>query len=304
MRQFNPTLLIIAAGLATRYGSLKQIDKIGPSGERIIDYSVYDAVRAGFKKIVYVIRKSFEEEFKEEILNRLPSFIETDYVFQEVDSFAGSVEINPQRIKPWGTGHALLTASEVIKEPFVVINADDFYGAESYKLACNFLGTLGNSENHFALIGFKLKNTMSEYGTVSRGICSVDEEGYLKSVVERTEIKIENNKIVYKDDNDIWKNLSGDEVVSMNMFAFTPNVFEMIKPHFSDFLNANKNNISVEYYLPAAVDNLIKHKTAKVKVLNSPEQWFGLTYKEDKVIVKERIQELVNKGIYPEKLWK
>ncbi len=303
MENFKPTLLIIAAGLATRYGSLKQIDEIGPSGERIIDYSVYDAVRAGFGKIVYVIRKSFEEEFKEVILNRLPENIETDYVFQEVDSVDENFDFTPDRKKPWGTGHALLVARNVIKEPFLVINADDFYGAESYKIAYGFLQTVKNTEGNYALVGFKLNNTLSEYGTVSRGICSVDENGYLTSVVERTEIKIDNGKIIFKDENNLWQQLSGNEIVSMNMFAFTPDVFGLIQPYFSEFMAENKNDVKAEFYLPSAVDKIIKSGQAKVKVLSTPEQWFGLTYKADKEIARRKILDAVNIGKYPWKLW-
>ncbi len=304
MNRFKPTLLIFAAGLATRYGSLKQIDEIGPYGERIIDYSVYDAVRAGFGKVVYVIRKSFEEEFKEVILNRLPPEIETDYVFQEVDSIGENIKYNPNRKKPWGTAHALLTASGVIDEPFVVINADDFYGAESYKIAYRFLKSIKRDDTGFALVGFGLKNTLSEYGTVSRGICEVDTNGYLTSVVERTEIKTGGNKILFKDESGNWEELKGDEIVSMNMFVFTHAVFPLMKNGFEKFLNENYNDVKAEYYLPSAVDELIKSGKAKVKVLNTPSQWFGLTYKEDKKIVRKKILELIAQKKYPEKLWK
>ncbi len=304
IEKLKPTLLIIAAGLGSRYGSLKQIDKIGPSGERIIDYSVYDAVRAGFGKIIYVIRKSFEEEFKEVILNHLPSDIETGYVFQEIDSVDKNINYNPDRQKPWGTGHALLVAEDAINEPFVVINADDFYGAESFKIAYDFLQKENAKENNYALIGFDIKNTLSEYGTVSRGICSADKDGFLTSVVERTQIKIENGEILYKDELDNWNNLSGNEIVSMNMFAFTPGIFKLIRPDFNSFLQKNKNELKAEYYLPTAVDNQIKTGKAKVKVLSTPEQWFGLTYKEDKKIAQQKILETVNAGKYPKKLWK
>ena len=303
MENIKPTLLIIAAGLATRYGSLKQIDEIGPSNERIIDYSVYDAVRAGFGKIVYVIRKSFEEEFKEVILNRLPRNIETDYVFQEVDSVDKNINYTPERQKPWGTGHALLVAHNVINEPFLVINADDFYGAESYKIAYEFLQTVKNTEGNNALVGFKLNNTLSEYGTVSRGICSVDENGYLASVVERTEIKTDNGKIIFKDEDNSWQQLSENEIVSMNMFAFTPDVFGLMQPYFNEFMAENKNDVKAEFYLPSAVDKIIKSGKAKVKVLSTPEQWFGLTYKADKEIARRKILDAVNTGKYPWKLW-
>lgn len=300
----KPTLLILAAGLASRYGSLKQIDKIGPSGERIIDYSVYDAIRAGFGKIVYVIRKSFEDEFKSEILNVLPDSIETDYVFQELDSFNKNINYNPERVKPWGTGHALLTSESVIKNPFVIINADDFYGFESYKIAYNFLITKPNEANTFALIGFELSKTLSEYGSVSRGICATDENDYLKSVVERTEIKKENEKIFFKDEYENWQHLFGNEICSMNMFAFKPSIYTEAKPIFFDFLKKNKENLKSEFYLPALVDQLIKLNKAKVKVLKTDDQWFGLTYKEDKEIVRSKILKLTKDGKYPDNLWK
>ena len=225
MSELNkPSLLILAAGLASRYGSLKQIDKIGPSGERIIDYSVYDAVRAGFNKIVYVIRKSFEEEFQEVILDSLPKEIETEYVFQELDSFETDHELNPNRVKPWGTGHALLSASSVINGSFTVINADDFYGAESFKSAYNFL-TSNSSPNEHALIGFKLSNTMSDYGYVSRGVCKVDAANYIESIIERTEIVKRDNKILFKDENGNWKDLKG----------FRNNIYEYVCIQTVDF---------------------------------------------------------------------
>ena len=220
MKTNKPTLLILAAGLGSRYGSLKQIDKIGPSGERIIDYSVYDAIKAGFGKVVYVIRKSFEEEFKEVIIDVLPTEIETDYVFQELDSLASDIKTNPDRTKPWGTGHALLTASSAIENSFAVINADDFYGADSFKLAYNFLISVDDEPSEHALIGYKLINTMSDYGSVSRGVCEVDEDNFMNSIIERTEIIKNEGKILFKDEQSNVKELSGSEIVSMNMFAF------------------------------------------------------------------------------------
>lgn len=299
----KPTLLILAAGLASRYGSLKQIDRIGPSGERIIDYSVYDAVRAGFGKIVYVIRKSFEQEFKEVILDSLPKSIETEYVFQEIELEYTDIKVNPSRLKPWGTGQALLAAADVIENNFVVINADDFYGSESYKLAYEFLQANNDVDNRFALIGYKLNNTISEFGTVSRGICSVDENQFLTSVIERTEIKKEKRNIFYKDDLNAWINLSGSEIVSMNMFAFSPVIFQEGEKIFREFLEKNGNELKTEFYLPFIVDNLIKLNHVKTKVLITNEKWFGLTYKEDKEIAKNEVMKLVNQGKYPESLW-
>ena len=302
MQTNKPTLLILAAGLGSRYGSLKQIDRIGPSGERIIDYSVYDANKAGFGKIVYVVRESFKEEFQEVIVNELPDSIETALVCQELNKVPVSVSYSKERIKPWGIGHALMMAASKINEPFAVINADDFYGAESFKIAADFLKT-NKSENCFGLVGYKLKNTLSEFGTVSRGICEVDNNNYLSSIVERTEIKIENMQITFKDENEKWNPLTGNEIVSMNMFTFMPSVFNNIEKYFKQFMNDNKENIKAEFFMPSVVDKLIKGSKIKVKVLETNANWFGLTYPEDKPIVKEKILNLVKKGIYPKKLW-
>lgn len=300
--KLKPTLLILAAGLGSRYGSLKQIDQIGPSGERIIDYSVYDAIKAGFGKIVYVVRESFKEEFKEVILDELPGEIETDIVCQELDSVQTKIVYSTERVKPWGTGHALLTAASAIKEPFAVINADDFYGAESFKIAADFLTSVG-SDSEYALIGYKIKNTLSKFGSVSRGVCKANSNSYLVSIVERTEIKISENKIIYKDENDEWNSLTGDEIVSMNMFAFTPSVFKYFEEHFQKFIKESGNNLKTEFYIPSVVDGLINSKKAKVKIAETSASWFGLTYSEDKPIARERIANLVESGIYPQKLW-
>lgn len=303
MKNNKPTLLILAAGLGSRYGSLKQIDKIGPSGERIIDYSVYDAIRAGFGKIVYVIRKSFEEEFKEVIIDALPNHIETDYVFQELDSIESTIKTNPDRIKPWGTGHAVLSAQSAIDNSFAVINADDFYGADSFRLAYEFLTSGNNELNEHALIGYNLVNTMSDYGSVSRGVCEVDDDNYMKSITERTEIIKSNGKILFKDEDENWIELNGSEMVSMNMFAFKNSVFNTFHESFYTFLKNDGNNLKSEFYLPFVVDEILKKKVGSVRVINTKEQWFGLTYKEDKVIVTKKIKELVNIGKYPTKLW-
>lgn len=299
----KPTLLILAAGLGSRYGSLKQIDKIGPSGERIIDYSVFDAVREGFGKIVYVIRESFEKEFKEVIIDTLPNEIETDYVFQELNSVNSDIEINPDRKKPWGTGHAVLSAASAIRGSFAVINADDFYGANSFRLACNYLTSENNILNEHALIGYNLVNTMSDYGSVSRGVCEVDEYDYMKSIVERTEIIKNNNKILFKDESDNWEELRGSEIVSMNMFAFKNSVFNTFRECYDTFLKNHENDLKTEFYLPSVVDELIKSKVGKVKIVETEEQWFGLTYKEDKEIVSKKILDLIEQGKYPSKLW-
>jgi len=298
-----PTLLILAAGLGSRYGSLKQIDRIGSSGERIIDYSVYDAIKAGFKKIVYVIRESFEEEFKEVILNELPENIITDYVCQELNVIPSNITYSKERVKPWGTGHALLVAASKIKEPFAVINADDFYGAESFKIAANFLNNHNDQNSEYALIGYKLKNTLSDYGTVSRGICEVDSNNYLISVTERTKIGKINSSIYFEDDNGSLQPLNGNEIVSMNMFALNPSVLNYFEKLFARFMEKNKDNLKAEFFLPSVINNMIENKKAKVKVLNTKDNWFGLTYQEDKPLAREKIKTLVEKKIYPVKLW-
>lgn len=300
----KPTLLILAAGLGSRYGSLKQIDSIGPSGERIIDYSVYDAVKAGFGKIVYVIRECFEEEFKEVILNTLPKEIETDYVCQEIDNIPNDIEYSKERKKPWGTGHALIIAASKINEPFAVINADDFYGAESFQIAADFLyADNQNQEEQHALIGFRLRNTLSEFGSVSRGICEVNSKNCMTSIIEIKEIKILNDDFVFKNENGTWENLVGDENVSMNMFAFKPSIFEKIKKPFRRFLIENNRDRKSEFYIPSSVNSLIQNNKIQVKVLESNAAWFGLTYSEDKPIARGKMKKLIDKKIYPENLW-
>ena len=302
MENKKPTLLILAAGLGSRYGSLKQIDQIGPSGERIIDYSVYDAIKAGFGKIVYVIRESFKKEFKEVILDELPSDIETDIVCQELDSLPPTFSYSKERTKPWGTGHALIAAAAVIKEPFVVINADDFYGAESFKIAVDFLASV-ESDIDYGLIGYKIKNTLSEYGSVSRGVCETDRSNYLSSIVERKEIRKSDNKITFKDEDDNWNPLTGDEIISMNMFAFTPSVFKSFEEDFEKFIEKNGYNLTAEFLMPSVIDTLINSNKAKVEVVKTNANWFGLTFPEDKPIAREKISELVKNEVYPHQLW-
>ena len=299
----KPTLVILAAGMGSRYGTLKQIDGIGPNGERIIDYSIYDALRAGFGKVVFIIRKNIEKEFKETILGNLPDSVYTEFVYQELDAIPEGLSYSPERVKPWGTGHAMLVAAHHVHEPFIVINADDFYGAGSYKIAVEFLKNNANPFE-YGLIGYRLKNTLSDFGSVSRGICEVDAEGYLKSIVEHTKILKRDSKIysLFEDGKEI--ELTGDETVSMNMFAFNPSIFDFLNRDFREFITANYDNPKAEFYIPTVVDNLINSGEAKVKVKRSDESWFGLTYSEDKELVEKRIKELIEKGVYPAKLWR
>ncbi len=298
----KPTLVILAAGMGSRYGTLKQIDGIGPNGERIIDYSIYDAIRAGFGKVVFIIRKSIEKEFKETILANLPSDVFTEFVYQELDAIPEGLSYSDERVKPWGTGHALLVAGNYVHEPFIVINADDFYGPGSYTTAIEFLKSSANPFE-YGLIGYRLKNTLSDHGSVSRGICEVDENQYLKSITEHTKIMKEEGKVISVQDDGNVLQLSGEETVSMNMFAFGPSIFDFLEREFREFILENYNNPKAEFYIPSVVDKLINSGEAQVKVIKSAETWFGLTYNEDKELVKNRIKELIAAGVYPEKLW-
>jgi len=301
----KPTLLILAAGLGSRFGSLKQIEKLGPSGETLMDYSIYDAICAGFGKAVFIIRKNIEQEFKEVFLNKFSDKIKIDYALQEIDIVPKGIKVPSERKKPWGTGHAVLLAESKIKEPFVVINADDFYGAESFKKILKYLSAINDEDdNHYCIVGYKFKNTLSKFGDVSRGICEVDKDGYLKSLTERKHILITQNGIVCKDGENNFIRFSGDEITSMNLMGFTPSVFKFFKYYFEKFIQDHYNNFKAEFYLPEVVNDLVQSGAATVKVLNSTEKWFGITYKEDKVIAVKKLQELINKNLYPENLWK
>lgn len=297
------TLLILAAGLGSRYGSLKQIDKIGPSNERIIDYSVYDAKRAGFNKVVYVIRKSFEDEFKELIIDQLPKEIQSDYICQELDLIPSKFEVPFNRVKPWGTAHALMIAESKINEPFAVINADDFYGIGSFKLAVDFLKSSNKNESAFGLIGFLLSNTLSAFGSVSRAICEIDKDNFLTTITERSNIKIVAGSIYFEDNYGNKGTFSGDEITSMNLFLFTPMIFTHLKKLFEEFLSDNNSNPDSEFQLPTALNSIVRSGNVKVKTLVSKEEWFGLTYKKDKPIARKKINSMVIKNIYPFKLW-
>lgn len=299
----RPTLLILAAGMGSRYGSLKQIDQFGPNGETIIDYSIYDAIKAGFGKVVFVIRKSIEQEFKEVVINKYSDIIQTDYVAQELDMLPEGFSVPEQRVKPWGTGQAVLVASSIINEPFAVINADDFYGYKSFKLAADFLKGKSNEPEH-ALIGYKLNNTLSAHGAVARGVCKVDSEGYLQNVKEHLHIVETEGKIISSDPEGVETVLKADETVSMNLMAFTPSVFPYFEQQFRDFM-ANKSHKSLksEYLLPDVVNHLVESREAKVKVLYSPEIWFGVTFPDDKPITMKKLKDLIEEGVYPENLW-
>ena len=301
----KPTLLVLAAGMGSRYGSLKQIDPVGPSGETIIDYSIYDAIRAGFGKVVFIIRKSFEQDFKEIFISKLQPYIQVEYVFQEIDKLPVGLTVSPERTKPWGTAHAILMAKDVIHEPFAVINGDDFYGSGAFQTMADYLVSLtADEQTHYSLVGYQVGNTMSEHGTVSRGVCLPDEQGFLQSVTERTNIQYTHGGIAYTDEAGAFVFLKPETLVSMNFWGFTPEYFKQTEPMFSDFVKANSDSLKAEFYIPTAIDALINGSMAKVKVLKSNARWFGVTYKEDKPVVIEKLAQLIKMGIYPAQLWK
>jgi len=301
----KPTLLVLAAGMGSRYGSLKQIDPVGPSGETIIDYSIYDAIRAGFGKVVFIIRKSFEEDFKDIFISKLQHHIPVEYVFQEIDKVPEGLAVSPDRTKPWGTAHAVLMAKDVIHEPFAVINGDDFYGSGAFQTMADYLNSLTvETQTQYSLVGYQVGNTMSENGTVSRGICVEDENEFLVSVTERHHIQYAQGGIAFKDDDNALVFLKPDTLVSMNFWGFTPEYFKQTETLFSDFVKTNLDSLKAEFYIPFAIDNLINNATASVKVLRSDAKWFGVTYKEDKPLVIEKLAKLIEAGVYPAKLWK
>lgn len=299
----KPTLFVLAAGMGSRYGGLKQLDGVGPSGETIMDYSIYDAVNAGFGKLVFVIRKSFEQDFREKIVSKYEQKIPVELVFQELDHLPEGFTLNPERVKPWGTNHAVMMGCDVINEPFAVINADDFYGRESYKVLGDFLSQLSGSRNKYCMVGYRVGNTLSESGTVARGVCETDADQNLTGVVERTQVMRIDGEVKYKDENDQWVAISDNTPVSMNMWGFTPDYFAYSEDFFIDFLVKNADNIKAEYFIPLMVNHLVESKVATVKVLDTPSKWFGVTYAEDRAGVVEKLQQLVNDGIYPTPLW-
>jgi UTP-glucose-1-phosphate uridylyltransferase len=298
----KPTLLVLAAGIGSRYGGLKQMDQVGPSGEAIIDYSIYDAMQAGFGKIVFVIRKDIEKEFKEVFIDKLKDRIEVDYVFQHIDMVPKGVRFSSARKKPWGTGHAVLVAEQKINEPFAVINADDFYGSGSYRVMADFL-TNSSDIHKYSMVGYRLDRTLSDHGYVARGVCETNKESYLKIVTERTRIEKENNKIIFIDEYGVKTGLTGSETVSMNFWGFNTSVFDYLNKHFIKFMTENSDNLKAEFFIPDMIADLIMKNTARVKVLNTDESWFGVTYREDKPVVIESIRELISKGVYPSRLW-
>jgi len=295
----KPTLLILAAGMGSRYGGLKQVDPIGPYDQAIIDYSIYDAIRAGFGKVVFVIRRSFADAFREKFDSKLQGKIQTEYVFQELDALPEGFSLPEGREKPWGTGHAVLVAKNVINEPFAVINADDFYGAAAYTTIAGFLQT---ETKDYAMVAYALKQTLSDFGSVSRGICSTDEQGYLQTVVEHTKIERKDGKIISHFEGEDLE-MSGEEPVSMNFWGFMPDFFDYLESGFESFLKEHINTPKSEFYIPLVVNNLLESGTKKLKVLTNSGSWFGVTYKEDKPAAEATVRRLIEQGVYPEKLW-
>ncbi|QQL50426.1 nucleotidyltransferase family protein [Mucilaginibacter ginkgonis] len=297
----KPTLLILAAGMASRYGSMKQVDGFGPNGETIIDYSIHDAIKAGFGKISFIIREEFLDSFKSIFEPKLKGKVETDYVFQNFDLKPFGIDEEIERAKPWGTAHAVLSARNQVHEPFCVINADDYYGYDAFEKMAKFL-TTEVADDKYSLVGYQIDKTLSDYGSVSRGVCKVNDQGNMVEINERTEVYFKDGDVFYKDANGETQ-LPTDTRVSMNFWGFTPAVFEQSLPMFQKFVQENKDNPKAEFFIPLVADELIKSGIAEFKVIPTSSKWFGVTYKEDKPIVQDSIAKLVESGTYPTKLW-
>jgi dTDP-glucose pyrophosphorylase len=296
----QPTLLVLAAGMGSRYGGLKQMASVGPGGETIMDYSIYDALRAGFDKLVFVIRRDIEAPFKQTIGARFEKRLPVEYVFQELEQLPPGFSVPSNRTKPWGTGQAILSAAEVIREPFAAINADDFYGANSFRTLAEHLRLDGDD---YAMVGFVLRNTLSEFGSVARGVCRVDDEGLLQTVIEQTKIETDGAAARYTDAQGKAHPLSGDEIVSMNVWGFTPALFKQLREQFTAFLQLNGQNERAEFYIPSVVNVLITAGQARCRVLRTADSWFGVTYREDRPRVIGSVRALIARGDYPERLW-
>ncbi|MFT4008302.1 MAG: sugar phosphate nucleotidyltransferase [Lacrimispora sp.] len=303
----KPVLVIMAAGMGSRYGGLKQIDPVDAYGNKIIDFSVFDAVYAGFEKVIFIIKKEIEKEFKENIGNRMAAHVQVEYVYQELYKLPNGYEVPEGRVKPWGTGHAVLCCKDVIDGPFAVINADDYYGRSAFVSIYNQLNKVSDGEKYqYTMVGYQLYNTLTENGHVARGVCSTDEAGKLVDIHERTRIEKHGNRAEYtEDDGATWTELGEDTIVSMNMWGFTNSILKELEERFAAFLDRElpKNPLKCEYFLPFVVDELLKDKEAEVSVLKSVDRWYGVTYKEDKETVVNAVKGLKEAGLYPEKLW-
>jgi dTDP-glucose pyrophosphorylase len=300
--KIKPTLLILAAGMGSRYGGLKQIDKIGPSGEAIIDYSIYDAIRAGFGKIVLVIRRELENDFREFFGDKLKGKIDLEYVYQEIENVPAGISINTDRKKPWGTGHAILVARDAVKEPFAVINADDFYGAEAYAAATSYFNSNQKTSDHF-MAGYRLDGTLSENGTVSRGICKTDDNSFLLNIEEITNIGKQETQIGFEDSNKQFVPLTGQELASMNFWGFYPEIFETFRDGFEQFIQKAKDDPKAEYFIALPLTDMLSSNRGRIKVLQTGASWFGVTYQADKAAAMHNIQKLITNKKYPENLW-
>lgn len=302
----DPVLIVMAAGIGSRYGGLKQMDPVGPNGEIIVDYSVYDALRAGFGKVVFLIRRDIEEAFREKVGRAVEKRVDTAYVFQDIENLPPGFTVPPDRTKPWGTGHAVLCCKDVVDRPFAAINADDFYGATAYQALAAYLREARDQDGvgDYCLVGYALRNTLSEHGHVARGICEVTPDGYLANLRERTRIQRFPDGIKYSDDGISWVTLPEETIASMNMWGFTPGFFGALEARFPVFLRTNAANLSkAEFLLPNIVGEMAKEGAARVKVLSTSERWFGMTYREDRAQVQAEILQLVRKGLYPTPLW-
>jgi hypothetical protein len=299
-----PALVVLAAGIGARYGGLKQMDPVGPGGEAVLDYAVYDAKRAGFGKFIFVLRRQIEHDFREAFGRRFAKHLDIDYAFQELDMVPAGRHVPPGRTKPWGTGHAVLCAAQVLDRPFAVINADDFYGAESFRVLARFLTQSAPANpDLFAMVGFQLDRTLSEHGTVARGLCQTDAAGHLVSVEELTAIERQSGGARNKERDGSYRNLTGRETVSMNCWGFSMGLFDGLRRQFGEFLDRNERNLKAEFYLPTAINTLIQERLAQVKVLPTPCHWFGVTYRDDRAIVVKSIRAMIRAGEYPERLW-
>lgn len=295
----KPTLFVLAAGMGSRYGGLKQLDGLGPNGETIMDYSIFDAIRGGFGKVVFVIRKDFEQDFREKILSKYEKRIPVELVFQDIHDLPEGFVCPEERTKPWGTNHAVLMGKDVIKEPFAVINADDFYGRDSFAVIGKYLSEMDGKKNQYCMVGYRVGNTLSESGTVARGICGTDDKGNLTTVVERTEIMRVNGSVCYKDEAGEWVAIEDNTPVSMNMWGFTPDYFQHSEEYFVEFLKEHLNTPKSEFFIPLMVNKLINENTATVQVLDTTAKWFGVTYAADRQSVVDKIQTLIDAGEYP-----
>ena len=302
----KPILIVMAAGLGSRYGGLKQIDPVGSAGELIIDFSLYDAVRAGFKKVIFIIKKEMEEDFRELVDDKAGRFIKIDYAFQDLNDLPEGYSIPEGRVKPWGTCHAVLSCKDKVEGPFAVINADDYYGAGAFQMMYDFLEKAEDKEHYcYSMVGYQLENTLTENGHVARGVCETSFDGFLTGITERTKIMWRDGQIQYTENDEGWVIVPNGTTVSMNFWGFTPSIMNEMEKRFPAFLDKplKENSLKAEFFLPMAVDQLLKENKAKIKILKSTDRWYGVTYKEDKESGVAALQSMKDKGLYPEKLW-